>query len=102
MTGLMFPKPTQVRDPAFVQWSKADGCAMRHLGGCSTGLDFHHVATRGGAGSNPVYGGSDYAGMAVCRLHHGMLHEHREPVTFNVYAHLFRRLHMWMTEVKHD
>jgi hypothetical protein len=96
----MFPKPQRLRDPDFVAWSKASGCAMRHLGGCCKGLDFHHVATRGGAGSNPVYGGSDYAGLAVCRVHHNLLHS--VPLTvqvgFSVWEHLFRRLHMWMTE----
>ena len=95
MTGLMFPKPRQVRDRAFVQWSKADGCAMRYLGGCSTGLDFHHVKTRGGAGSDPVCGGSDYAGLAVCRIHHGLLHTGKASMAV-VYEHLLRRLHLWL------
>jgi hypothetical protein len=108
--GLAFPKPARVRDPKFIEWSKFQGCALRYLGGCCAGLDFHHVLSRGGAGSDSVMGGSDYAGLAVCRIHHGMFHAGRVSVTFDRYEYLLRQLHRWLVngereawlEVKHD
>ena len=59
----MFPKPTRLRDEKYLDWIRAQPCAV-----ClKYGAEPHHMQTRGA-------GGSDHLVVPLCRLHHTMIH----------------------------
>jgi hypothetical protein len=100
VSELAYPKPRREVDEDFKAWSVSQGCAVV---GCQNRADFHHVKARGGRGSDPLLGGSDYCGMAVCRFHHSLLQtatfEQRYRFTkqtgLDVWEHLFRQKYRW-------
>lgn len=50
-------------------WLRPGGCACSGPS-CVGGLSFHHVERRGAIGSDPILGGSDFAGFWLCWYHH--------------------------------
>ena len=100
MSELAYPKPKREVDEDFKAWSVSEGCAVL---GCMNRADFHHVKTRGGRGSDPLLGGSDYCGIGACRFHHGLLqngtvaqlYKFSEQTGLNVWEHLFRQYWLW-------
>jgi hypothetical protein len=96
-----FPKPTLTEDSAFREWSKFEGCALLVLGHCGGQVEFHHLKRRGARGSDPVLGGVDYCGLALCRFHHRLLQDLPlwdtvPSARFNPWLHAFRQYYRWL------
>lgn len=60
-----FPKPTRVRDKAYLVFVRQRPCCVS---GCNRQSDPHHVVTR-------ARGGADYTAAPLCRVHHREAHD---------------------------
>jgi hypothetical protein len=93
-------KPRRTTSEAFRKWLPHE-CTCRGPN-CYGGLEYHHEKRRGAAGSDPLLGGSDFAGTWLC-WHHHMLAQGRFPefeldLGMSVWEWLFRQLYGYAME----
>jgi hypothetical protein len=94
-------KPKRTTSEAFKEWLRPGGCACKGPR-CYGGLEFHHEKRKGGRGSDPLLGGSDFCGVWLCWSHHmlaqGRLAEFELDLGMPVWEWLFRQLYLYTME----
>jgi len=94
-------KPKRTTTEAFREWLRLGGCIAKGPQ-CYGGLEFHHEKRTGARGSDPLLGGSDFAGFWACWRHHmlaqGRLAEFERDLGMPVWQWLFRQLYLYAIE----
>lgn len=62
MSALAFPKPSRLKDEAYLDWIRLRGCLV-----CGAAAHAHHSV-------HVSAGGSDYRALALCVRHHAECH----------------------------